>query len=368
MNRRTFLRSGVLTTGAGIVGLPRLTATGAGVALPIRLNANENAIGMSPLARQVIRESIEEANRYPFESGSLLVESICHLHDSRPDQVLLGNGSSEILRLLVAALAPESPLILTAQPGYEAVGGQGDVLSLPVDRVPLRRDFAHDLNRMNQSATKYDGPTLVYICNPNNPTGTLTPDRELREWIDRAPPKTTFLIDEAYFHFVKDPRYGSLTDLAKERPNVVVTRTFSKVYAMAGMRMGYCIAHPDLVRRMSRLTHLNVNLPAIVAARASLGDQQFLKQSIESNARSKQILLEELSRLGIPWLESHTNFVMFRIQGETAQFASRMKERGILVGRPFPPMTDHNRVSLGRPEEMEHFAETLRAFREQGWV
>jgi histidinol-phosphate aminotransferase len=222
---------------------------------------------------------------------------------------------------------------------------------------------------MEEASRSSQDPVLVYICNPNNPTGSLTSVRDVEAWIGRAGENVHFLVDEAYFEFVDSPDYFSLDRGAWENPNVVVARTFSKVYGMAGMRLGYAIAHPETVRKLRAFAPgPNTNHLALVAGLAALKDQEWVGKSVAANLQSRRMAYEVLDDLGLEYLPSHTNFVMHRISGDLREYIGRMADAGVRVGRPFPPMLDYNRCSFGLPSEMEKFAETLRDFRRKGWV
>ncbi len=258
---------------------------------------------------------------------------------------------------------------MLAEPTYEDAPWYAGPFDIRLAKVPLASDYAHDLERMREAAHAATGPVLVYLCNPNNPTGTLTPSAAIDAWIESAPENMYFLVDEAYYDYVRDTRYWSAVKWVPERPNVIVARTFSKVYGMAGIRLGYAMTHPETAQRVRRFrVRNNANHFAIVAGLASLQDAAFVRQSLEVNERGKAILYGTLEDLGLEYLPTHTNFVMHRISGELQAYRRRMRELGIWVGRPFPPMLDHCRLSIGTPAEMETFAEVLRSFRNEGWV
>jgi histidinol-phosphate aminotransferase len=222
---------------------------------------------------------------------------------------------------------------------------------------------------MQRIATTAAGPVCIYICNPNNPTGTLTSSAAVDAMIAAASDDVHFLIDEAYFDYVRDDGYWSAIKWITDNPNVLVVRTFSKVYGMAGIRLGYGLAHPDTAAKLRRLNvRNNANHFALVAGLASLGEHDFVERSLAVNVRGKEILCACLRDLGLDYFSSHTNFVMHRIDGDLRTYITRMRERGFRVGRPFPPMLRHSRLSIGLPEEMEHFVDTLRAFRREGLV
>ena len=375
MERKTFLHTGLALGVAGFAGMaptrlhagtlhrPRVAAG------PIRLSSNENALGLCPAARQAVIDGITEANRYPFESRRVVREALATKHGVSSDCVVLGNGSTELLQMMVQATASRRTKLILAEPTFEDVSEYSLPETYTREPVPLDQRMAHDIGRMRELAQRSWDPVLVYICNPNNPTGTLTPCSEVDEWIESAPANVRFLVDEAYFEYVDDPGYSSSIKWIMDRPNVLVTRTFSKIYGMAGMRLGYGVAHPDTARHIRQFVGgTNTNALALRAALASLNDAGLVSRSLDANARGAAILRDCLDELELEALPSHTNFVMHRITGDLQTYINRMREHDMLVGRPFPPMLSYNRLSIGLPEEMERFAETLRAFRQNGWV
>lgn len=333
---------------------------------PVRLNSNEKPLGLSPAARQAVLLDLGEANRYPRQARADLVQAIASHHGVGTDHVQLGAGSSEILQMAVQATPPDA-VVVVAEPTFEEVGGYARVAGRRLVSIPLRSDWAHDIARMRAAAGS--GPALVFICNPNNPTGTLTPCGEIEDWIAQADPRVTFLVDEAYVEFPEDAGYRSAVPLVARYPNVVVSRTFSKIHAMAGLRLGYALAQPATIARLRLLAcGNNANGLALAAARASLGDTAHQERTLAANRAARRLLTEALDALGLEHLPSHTNFVMHRIPGELAPYNARMREAGFLVGRAFPPLLTMSRVSLGLPEEMERFAAALREFRVRDWV
>jgi histidinol-phosphate aminotransferase len=375
MERRAFMHSGLALGVASFVGIPRSrlhanTTSRGGVADgPIKLSSNENALGLCPDARQAVIDGIEHANRYPRESRRAVIEALAAKHNVSSDCIILGNGSTEVLQMMVQATASRRTKLIAAEPTFEAVTGYSLPETYVRETVPLDDRLAHDIGRMRELAERSWDPVLAYVCNPNNPTGTLTPCSEVDEWIDSAPENVRFLVDEAYFEYVNDPTYSSCTKWIMDRPNVVVARTFSKIYGMAGIRLGYGVAHPRTVEHLAQFAaDTNTNELALRAGLASLNDQGLVARSVEINRQGADIVREVLGDLGLEVLPSHTNFVMHRISGELQTYIGRMREHGILVGRPFPPMLTYNRLSIGLPEEMARFAETLREFRRAGWV
>jgi histidinol-phosphate aminotransferase len=377
MRRRTFLRSGVLALGAPAFvpgrNLAAVFPASAGKTEPdgtIRLSSNENALGIPPVSREAILQGLGEANRYPGGSRRDLIEAVAEKHGVTSEGIVLGNGSTEILQMGVQAFMAPPLRLVSPAPTFEDVFEYSEPHpSVDVRAVPLLPDHGHDLTRMEEETRGSRDPVLVYVCNPNNPTGSLTSVSDVESWIRTAGENVHFLVDEAYFEFVDSDDYYSLDRVAWEMPNVVVARTFSKVYGMAGMRLGYAVAHPDTTRRLRAFAAgPNANHLALVAGLAALGDRDWVGKSVGTNLESRRMAYQVLDDLGLDYIPSHTNFVMHRISGDLRQYIDRMAEAGIRVGRPFPPMLEYNRCSFGLPSEMERFAETLRDFRRRGWV
>jgi len=376
MNRRDFLRAGAVVGAAGIgrlAGPPaviRAATTAPSEAKTSRtiwLNWNENPLGLAPTARRAVVEGIERANRYPDAIRDELVELLAARHGVETKNVVLGCGSTQLLQSIVSAATMPAATLVLADPTFEAMLRYQQPLSYRVERVPLDGRLAHDLEHMK--AALGQGPGVVYLCNPNKPTATLTPSSEIDAWIEEAPATTLFAIDEAYFEYVVDEGYRSALHWIRSRPNVVVVRTFSKIYAMAGLRLGYAFAHEDTAKRLRLLTSLdNANALAIAAARACLEDPDLVPRSRAVNDESKRIAYACLEELGLEYIPSHANFFMHRVPGNLDEYIRRLRDQNIRVGRPFPPMDSYNRVSLGLPDEMEVWAETLRQFHKKNWV
>lgn len=375
MDRRLFVRSGATFGALGMGGLgfprfasaawsPRLRADGA-----IRMNSNENPLGLSPAARQAVIDNLDLANRYPGDLIGQLSDRMCAYYGIASDQLVLGAGSTEILQMIVQAYASPLRKLVLAEPTFEDVNDYRDTYPYDVATVPLTSKYEHDLNRMREESEKDSRPAMVYVCNPNNPTGTITPSAELDNWIADAPEHVLFLMDEAYYEYVDDPAYWSALKWVHDRPNVIVVRTFSKIYGMAGLRLGFGIAHPHAVRRMQDFAiHSSANQLALAAGIACFGDEELMAQSREVNREAREVTEACLDELGLEYLPTHGNFLMHRIGGDLDTYINRMSDAGLLVGRRFPPMLGYNRLSFSLPEHMEQWAETLRDFRGKGWV
>jgi histidinol-phosphate aminotransferase len=370
------MAAGLVGLGAGGTALGGLVRAGSGLGvgktLPdgtVRLSSNENPLGISPAAREAVVASLVDANRYPFSfSGPLYDALTTHLGVKR-ENVILGAGSTEILRMAVHAWqAPDAPLVV-AEPTFEDVLDYQDPLPYELIKIPLTADHAHDLGRMREIVEEQRRPSVVYVCNPNNPTGTITPSAELDDWIRDAPETVMFLVDEAYYEYADHPDYWSAISWIEEKPNVIVARTFSKIYAMAGLRLGYAVAHPSSIRRLGQFVcQNNPNIPAGAAATASLTDAGLIDRSVAVNAESKEIVHTTLDELGLEYLPTQANFIMHRVHGDLGTYRDRMRERGLLVGRDFPPMLEWNRLSFGLPDEMDRWASALKDLRRMGQI
>jgi histidinol-phosphate aminotransferase len=225
--------------------------------------------------------------------------------------------------------------------------------------VPVEAEgMTLDLDAMDRRATQ--AVKLVFVCNPNNPTGTFVPADRLRAFCETVSRRTVVLVDEAYHEFANDPRYASMVPLVRAGENVIISRTFSKIYGLAGLRVGYALARPDIADRLRRYTTIGgVNLVGVAAARAAYEDAAFVARTRDENGAARAYVNELFTTTGRRVLPSQTNFVFFELGFDVRTFQKTMADRGILVGRPFPPYTDWCRVSLGTVEEMQRFAGAL---------
>ena len=379
MRRREFIRAGTLSgivagTGALGVSADPLSAL---VAAPgrrtsndsVRLNSNENPLGISPAAKDAVIEAITVANRYPSDQQAALVTKLAAAHEVSENQIVVGTGSAEVLQMVVQAYAAPRAKLVMADPTYEAVTNYQRTEAYELIKVPLTTNYEHDLDRMREAAESSGHPALVYLCNPNNPTATITPSAAIDEWIADAPEHVFFLSDEAYIEYVEDQRMWSSLPWIHKKRNIVVVKTFSKIYGMAGLRLGYGIAHPDTAARLTDFaSRNNANQIAIAAAGASFRDDELITKSRDVNRQSREMTEATLDELGLERMPTQANFLMHRISGDLATYRNRMADAGFLVGRDFPPKLDWNRLSFGLPEDMGRFCDTLRDFRKKGWI
>jgi len=325
----------------------------------VRLNANENPYGPSPAALQAIRDAMPLACRYPDEQAEKLAADLGAHHALDAEHVLLGAGSSEVLRLAVAAAGSPTRRVVTADPTFEAVSVNARNTGIEVVKVPLTADFRHDLQRMLDAAK---GAGLVYVCNPNNPTASITPVAELRAFLAAVPKDTVVLVDEAYHHFASGAGYETVAPLVAELPNLLVARTFSKIYGMAGLRCGYGVAQPALLARLhAQQAWDSANLMALVAAGASLADQAYVEASRQRNLAVREECCAALRAHGLGVIPSQANFFMVDLGRDVKPVIAALRERGVEVGRLFPALPTHLRVTVGTREEMQAFLAAFEA-------
>ena len=324
----------------------------------VRLSANENPYGPSQKAFQAITDSFGLACRYPDELNNVLIARLAKLNGVNPEQILLGDGSGEILKLCAETFTGlQNGKLVAADPTFEAILNNASANGAEVVKVPLTSTYAHDLPKMLSSAKA----GLVYVCNPNNPTASITPNDELRDFITKTPPETTILVDEAYFHYAASPDYDSVIEVVKDHPNLIVSRTFSKIYGMAGLRCGYCVAQKEMIDRMRRNQMWDsVNCMALAAATASLDDPDHVPNGQRLNREAKTFVTAELEKMGYAQIPSQANFIMFDCKRPVVPLIQAMKQRKVHVGRLFPALPNHMRLTIGKKSEMESFVSAFR--------
>lgn len=329
----------------------------------VRLSSNENPYGPSPAALKAMTDGFSLAWRYPDEHADMLVEELARVNGVAVEQVLLGDGSGEILKVSAAAFTNKDKKIVVANPTFEAIARHASVARAEVMKVDLAANYSHDLPKMLTSANDpASSAGLVYICNPNNPTASITPKNELAEFLAKLSPATTVLVDEAYHHYVESSDYESVIPLVKQYPNLVVARTFSKIYGMAGLRCGYCVTQRANIERMrAHQAWDSVNIMALVAALASLKDAEQVARGRKLNSEVKKSVCAEIDALGYRYIPSHANFMMIDLRRDVRQVISALRSRGVEVGRLFPALPNFLRVTIGTAGEMKTF---LSAFRE----
>ncbi|MBI3045051.1 MAG: histidinol-phosphate transaminase [Betaproteobacteria bacterium] len=323
----------------------------------IKLASNENPLGVSPAARRAIEAVLSDLARYPDGNGFELKQALSRRHGVARECIVLGNGSNDVLEMAARAfLAPGLEAVYSRHAfavyplAVQAVGASG--IEVPA------RDFGHDLAAMRRAVTPRT--RLVFIANPNNPTGTMVRARELEEFIATLPREVLAVLDEAYNEYLPDELKADSVAWLQRFPNLVVTRTFSKVYGLAGLRVGYAYAAAGIADLMNRVRQpFNVNSVALAAAAAALEDADFVRRSCDLNRAGMRQLTDGFRRLGIEYIPSYGNFVSFRVQDAAGVFQKLLKA-GVIV-RPVASygMPQHLRVTVGLESENARFLAAL---------
>lgn len=332
----------------------------------IRISSNENPRGPGRKVLEAITRKFPEAGRYPFNStpaDSALAAAIAAQHKVKTENLVLGAGSQEILKSAVRAFTSSERGLVTAVPTFENPTSMAKRLGHPVIEVRVDSAFKLDLDGMMAAAP---GAGLVFFNNPNNPTATVHGASAVRDFVERVrktAPEATILIDEAYHEYVTDPSYASAVALALETPNVIVARTFSKAYGMAGMRIGYGIGRADTIKQLARFKMpYNISVFGVAAALAALDDSAYLEAERRRNTEVRGYTQKVLEELGCKCTASDANFLFADVQRPAKEFRDACATQGVMVGRDFPPFEKtHVRISIGTMSEMKRAAEVFRS-------
>src|SRR6202789_1594871 len=342
------------------LNLPLLDATKRKPMPPgaIRLNFNENPYGPSPKARAALADCGAISNRYPDQAYLDVITRLAQKFNVNPENIIRACASTEILRPADDAFLDPTRNVVAAAPTFEAVLDYARVLNSNAVLIPLTPDHRHDLPKMAAACTSKTG--VAYICNPNNPTGTIVTRDEFAAFVQAVPATTLIVGDEAYFDFTDDPRYASALEFIPAHPNVIVARTFSKIYGMAGMRLGYAIGAKEQIERISgNLLQDNCNAAVVGAGLASLADHQNVAACRDRLVATRTWLCDALTHDGRTFVPSHANFVMIDMGSDVQAFIDQFKAKNILVGRRFASMPNFMRVTIGTQPETEAFVAAL---------
>ena len=320
-----------------------------------KLSSNENPYGPSERMLEAMNGAWKYANRYGYPDGDIQ-ERIAEHHGVEPENILLGAGSGETLKVVALAYLGHNDKVIGVEPTYLTVFGVASGVDADGIMLPLLEDHSQDIPGMIETTRKnYRDVGLVYLCNPNNPTGMVVSAAETRQLLDGVPEDIPVLIDEAYHHFVDDPAYETAVPYVKEGRKVIIARTFSKIYGMAGLRLGYGIAPAEMIREMRVRSTGSVNALVKWGGVAALEDVESETWVRETTLRLRRETVAQLEAMGYDVIPSETNFFMVNTGRPAAEVRSAFRERGVLVGRDFPPMLDYLRVSVGSEEEMARF-------------
>lgn len=323
----------------------------------IKLSSNENPYGPTPLARKAMVEAVNDSNRYQWTLTQDFKKQIGELTGHTANHIIVGAGSSDLLGVICLLASEKKGNAVAPYPTFRLWMDAAENMGLKINSIPLTQTKDTDLKAM---ATAINGETrLVYICNPNNPTGVPIPDKELRQFIKNVPKSVWILLDEAYTEFEGTP---SVTDMIDEFPNLIIAKTFSKIYGMAGARVGYAVAHADTVKKMVSLqpwANAAASYVSVCGAMAALKDRDFAEFYKKENTKCRNILYKALEKHKLAYVKSATNFVYFDSMNYGKDLAEHFKNHGILGARTFEKDTTWLRLSIGTETEMKRVAEVL---------
>lgn len=325
----------------------------------IKLASNENPLGPSPRAQEAVRNYLHRMHFYPDGGGFYLRRKLAELHELEMDQIVLGAGSTDLIELVGKTFLSAADEALTSESAFYMYRLAVEDMGAALVQVPMREQ-TFDLTAIAHAVTART--KVIYLGNPNNPTGTMFTIEEMDCFLDALPPRVLVVLDEAYYEYVQRPDYSRSVDYVREGRNVLVLRTFSKVYGLAGVRLGYGMGHPDLIAALNRIrSPFNASSLAQVAGLAALDDREHVERSVAHNTRQMKFVTEELTLLGVRYTPSVANFVLIDTGRDCEEDFVRLLHEGVIV-RPmklygFPTSL---RVTIGRHEENEQFLEALR--------
>lgn len=358
INRRNWLKQlGIGVSGIGLAQFNSLASPAvdffelAAGDVVINLNSNENPYGPSPLVKAAMAKSINSSNRYNWQLTTDLVEALAKKNKVSAENILIGAGSTEIIDLVVRLSASSKGNLVTANPTYDNWIPTAKKLGLQAIKVPLNANKELNLEAMLQAITS--DTRLVYICNPNNPTGTICAYNKLLNFINEASKKAIVLVDEAYLDFSKETSLGPLVVGNK---NLIVVKTFSKLHGLAGVRIGYAIGDATTLEQLGALQSWvsgSISVVSVTAALASLTDEKFIAEASALNEQVKKYTIEQLTRLNLACIPSHANFVYFSLANYKQDYFQKLSANNIIGTRIYEEAGLWTRITIGTKEEME---------------
>ncbi len=326
-----------------------------GITGSIKLASNENPLGPSPKAVAAVKKALEGLNRYPDGSGYYLSQALSKKFNVDISQIILGNGSNELIELAIRTFVQPGDEVISAEQSFvvyrmvtQAVGGTNIIVPMKDDR--------HDLDAMADRIT--DKTKLIFVANPNNPTGTMNTQAEMDRLMNRVPDHVIVATDEAYFEYATHADYPDSLDYLKSGKNVLALRTFSKIYGLAGLRIGYGLTTASIAGFMNKVRQpFNTNTLGQIGALAALSDRKHVERSIASNNEGKQFLYQSFTQMGVPFIKTETNFIMFETSFDAKELYERLLKTGVIIR---PMGGKRLRVTIGLPEENKRFVDELK--------
>ena len=325
----------------------------------IKLASNENPLGCSPKVKEAIKENLDDINRYPDGSGYYLKKELAKFLNISEDEIILGSGSSEAISLTIEAFVNPGEEVIYPFPSFIIyrilvlkVGG------VPIE-VPLEDDFSYNIDRILEKITPKT--KIIILCNPNNPTGTVLYKDQIEKLLNNIPDNIIIISDEAYFEYVEDRNFGTCFPYYKKK-NVIITRSFSKIYGLASLRIGYGIGRSEILNYMERIRPpFNTTGLAQIAAITALKDTDFVNKSIENNIKGKKFLYENFKKLGIDYIPTEANFILCRFKKDATFIVKELEKKGVIVRgmRSFGLPDEYVRITIGTEEENRILIEKL---------
>lgn len=326
----------------------------------IKMASNENPLGPSPLAKEAVWKALDNLNIYPDANCFVLKTKLAEKFGCQADQIVIGNGSDELLMLLANTFVGKGEEVIFVQPSFAEYEFTSKVMGGKVVPIDLKEDFSYNFEAVLAAVTPKT--KIVYICNPNNPTGNIATEAELDDFIEKLPDYVLVVFDEAYYEYAENPLYTSGTKYLSSGQRVIVLRTFSKIYGLAALRVGYGITHPAIAAAIERVTEpFNVNMLAQIAAAAALDDQAHLEKSKQVNAEGKAYLYREFAAMGLHYIPTESNFIFVDVQKDCQQVFKALLQKGVIIrsgdifGYPA-----YIRVTIGTASDNERFIAALK--------
>ena len=323
----------------------------------IRLCFNENPFGTSPKALEAMQKSLSLSSRYDFKLADVLCEKIAGNNNVKKENILVSAGSSFLLELITKYVSLDKGHIIIPDPSFTIFAPIAEFLGMSKSVIPLNDKKKIDLEKMKSSIQK--DTKLIYICNPNNPTGDLLSRLEIENFIKSIPDNIIILVDEAYIEFTTQKSLNDLVDVYK---NLIVTRTFSKLYGFAGARLGYAIGNPKLIVELKKLqswSGAEISVVTMAGAIAAMDDQEFITKVLDNSKKVKDFTISEFNIRGIKTIPSSANFVYFSLENYKSDYFKKLKEAKILGGKTYEEKGKWTRISLGTIEEMRKYFDVI---------
>lgn len=333
-----------------------------GLTKVVKLASNENPLGLSSKVKQALAAELADLPRYPDANGYYLKSRLAELHGVDIKQITLGNGSNDVLEILARTFVGPEHQVVFSQHAFVVYPLVTQAIGATPVAVPAK-DYGHDLDAM--LAAINEKTRMVFIANPNNPTGTFLTTAELKAFVEKVPEHVIVVLDEAYYEYVPEAERAPSTDWVAEHPNLVVSRTFSKAYGLAGLRAGYAVSHVDVADLMNRIRQpFNMNSLSLKAAEVVLDDHDYIQRSVEINRQGMQQLTEFCEQQGLNYIPSYGNFLTIEVGDDAAELYQQLLHEGVIV-RPVAgyQLPRHLRVSIGLPEENDAFIQAMKKLR-----